>query len=42
MPVGTTNSRVTAADPGAWLDGEPWTFTLTFTDPGRAALNDLT
>jgi hypothetical protein len=34
MPVGTTNPRVTAADPGAWLDGEPWTATLTFVNPG--------
>jgi hypothetical protein len=42
MPVGTTNPRVTAADPGAWLDGEPWTFTLTFTDPDQATPTDLT
>ncbi|MGU3286443.1 hypothetical protein [Methylobacterium mesophilicum] len=42
MPVGTTNPRVTAADPGAWLDGEPWTFTLTFTDPDQTTPTDLT
>lgn len=42
MAVVTTNPRVTAADPGAWLDGEPWTFTLNFTNPGSTTPTDLT
>ena len=41
-PVRTSAARVTAADPGAFLDGEPWTFTITFTDPGTSNPTDLT
>jgi len=42
MAVVTTNPRVTASDPGAFLDAEAWTFTVTFTDPLTGDPVDLT
>lgn len=42
MPVATTDPRVTAVDPGAFLDAEAWVFTVTFNDPGTNNPIDLT